>query len=158
MTKPQMLGQLDSMKEFFDRSTRLLEEADSNMAPKEGMFTAAQQVAHAAQTVEWFFRGVFSPEGFDMNFEAMDNAVRSTTSLSAARTWMDRACAEAKAAVASHSEQEWAARLPPGPILGGLPKTAIFSALTDHTAHHRGALTVYTRLLGKVPPMPYMEM
>jgi uncharacterized damage-inducible protein DinB len=25
----------------------------------------------------------------------------------------------------------------------------------EHTAHHRGALTVYSRLLGKVPPMPY---
>jgi hypothetical protein len=29
---------------------------------------------------------------------------------------------------------------------------------TDHTAHHRGALTVYSRLLGKVPKMPYADM
>jgi uncharacterized damage-inducible protein DinB len=35
---------------------------------------------------------------------------------------------------------------------------AIFGAITDHTAHHRGALTVYARLNGIVPPMPYMEM
>ena len=48
--------------------------------------------------------------------------------------------------------------LPPGPIMGGQPRLAIFGALTDHSAHHRGALTVYSRLLGKVPPMPYMDM
>ena len=28
-------------------------------------------------------------------------------------------------------------------------------AMVEHTAHHRGALTVYSRPLGKVPPMPY---
>jgi hypothetical protein len=27
--------------------------------------------------------------------------------------------------------------------------------MVEHTAHHRGALTAYSRLLGKVPPMPY---
>ena len=41
--------------------------------------------------------------------------------------------------------------------MGGLPRSAIFGAITDHTAHHRGALTVYARLLGKTPPMPYMD-
>jgi uncharacterized damage-inducible protein DinB len=34
---------------------------------------------------------------------------------------------------------------------------AIFGAITDHTAHHRGALTVYARLAGAVPPMPYAD-
>jgi len=28
--------------------------------------------------------------------------------------------------------------------------------MVEHTAHHRGALTVYSRVLGKVPAMPYM--
>jgi len=39
------------MKQFFDRSTRCLEEADSSFAPKPEMFTVAAQVAHVAQTV-----------------------------------------------------------------------------------------------------------
>jgi uncharacterized damage-inducible protein DinB len=34
---------------------------------------------------------------------------------------------------------------------------AVAGAITDHTAHHRGALTVYARLNGIVPPMAYME-
>ena len=62
-------NQLVASKEFFNRSTRVLDEADSGFRPQADMMTVAQQVAH--------------------------------------------------------------------------------------TAHHRGALTVYSRQLGKVPPMPY---
>jgi len=39
--------------------------------------------------------------------------------------------------------------------MGGRPLFEIIGAMVEHTAHHRGALAVYTRLLGKVPPMPY---
>jgi hypothetical protein len=106
------------MKEYFDRSTRVLEEADSAFAPKEGMFTAAQLVAHVAQTTEWFVRGAFAKGGFDMDFERADKAIRSMTSLKAARAWLERGNAEAKAAVAAHSEDEWAALLPAGPSRG----------------------------------------
>lgn len=157
MRQQEMAAALSELKEYFDRSTRVLEEADSTFAPKAGMFTASQQVAHAAQTLSWFVRGAFAPEGFDLDFERMDKDVRATTSIRSARAWMDRACHEAQAAVQSHSEAEWASPLPPGPIMGGLPRHAIWSAVLDHTAHHRGALTVYSRLLGKVPAMPYMD-
>jgi len=37
-----------------------------------------------------------------------------------------------------------------------MPRMAMIGAITDHTAHHRGALTVYARLNQVVPPMPYM--
>ncbi len=158
MLKQGLLGQVAAMKEFFDRSTRVLEEADSTFSPQPGLFTAAQQVAHAAQTVEWFMNGAFAPGGFDLDFESMDKAVRAVTSLTAARKWFDRACAAAMDTVNAHSDAEWMAPLPEGPIMGGLPRMTIFASLTDHSAHHRGALTVYTRLLGKVPPMPYMDM
>ncbi len=157
MNKEAMLGELSRMKEFFERSTRVLEDADSAFAPKPGMFTAAQVVAHAAQTVEWFVQGAFAPGGFDTDFEKLDKQARAVTSLRAAREWMERACAAAVKAVKSHPEAEWAQLLPNGPIMGGVPRFAIFSSLTDHTAHHRGALTVYARLRGKVPLMPYME-
>ena len=42
--------------------------------------------------------------------------------------------------------------------IGGIPRIAIIGSITDHTAHHRGALSVYARLNGVVPPMPYMDM
>ena len=156
--KQGLHGQINSMKEFFDRSTRVLEEGDSIFAPQNGLFTVSQHVAHVAQTVEWFMKGAFAPGGFDMDFEGMDKEVRGTTSLKAAREWFDRACKAANETIDAHSDAEWAGSLPEGPIMGGLPRLTIFGAMTDHSAHHRGALTVYSRLLGKVPAMPYMEM
>ena len=137
MTKEQMKGEVRAMKDYFDRSTRVLEEADSTFAPAEGMFTAAQQVAHAAQTIDWFFAGVYSPSGFDLDFARLDHEVRAVTSLAAARRWMERALGAALGAIDAHSESEWAAPLPAGPIMGGLPRYSVFSGLTDHTAHHR---------------------
>ncbi len=157
MNKEAMKAEQSQMKEYFERSTRVLAEEDSKFAPKPEMFTAAQVVAHAAQTVEWFFEGAFAQGGFNTDFEGLDKQVRKTTSLKAARSWMERACTAADKAIAAHTEAEWAQALPEGPIMGGLPRFAIFKALTDHTAHHRGALAVYARLLGKVPLMPYME-
>ena len=51
-----------------------------------------------------------------------------------------------------------AAAVTPGPA--PVAKTAVVAAavingITDHSAHHRGALAVYARLLGKEPAMPY---
>jgi len=158
MLKQGLQGQLAAMKDYFNRSTKVLEEANSGFTPEPGMFTVAGQVAHTAQTVDWFMKGAFAEGGFDLDFERMDKEVRGTTSLGAAREWFEKACTAAAEVINAHSEADWMAPLPPGPIMGGLPRMLIFGALTDHTAHHRGALTVYSRLLGKVPPMPYMDM
>jgi len=38
--------QLMASKEFFERSTRVLEEADSGFSPKDGTMTVAQQVKY----------------------------------------------------------------------------------------------------------------
>ena len=155
--KERLLTELNAAQEYFDRSTRSLTEADSAFTPAEGIFTAAQQVAHAAQTIDWFIEGAFRAEGFTMNFEEHEQKVRAVASLSEARAWFAKAVSDAKRAVESASDEDWAAPLPEGPVMGGLPRAAIFDAITDHTAHHRGALTIYARLCGKTPPMPYME-
>jgi uncharacterized damage-inducible protein DinB len=154
----QCAGELSAAQEFFNRSTRNLTEALSGFIPAEGMMTAAQQVAHAAQTIDWFVEGAFRPEGFGMDFEGMAKEVAKVTSLGAARAWFEKSVAAAQASVATKSDADLMAPLPPGPIMGGMPRLAIFGAINDHTAHHRGALTVYARLNKIVPPMPYMEM
>jgi uncharacterized damage-inducible protein DinB len=151
------LTELDSAHEYFTRSTRNLQESHSTFAPAPGMMTTAQQVAHAAHTVDWFIEGAFRPEGFDTNWEAHAKVVNACTSLEVARAWFDKAIADAKATVASKTDADLMVPLPANGIMGGAPRLAIFGAVTDHTAHHRGALTVYARLQGQVPPMPYME-
>lgn len=149
---------LKDTKEWFDRSTRCLTEEDSTFAPSEGAMTAAQQVAHVAQTVDWFMEGAFRPEGFDMDFEAAGAKIMKVQSLTAAREWADRAFAAAIEKTSAKSAEDLAVKLPEGMVMGGAPRFVIFGAIQDHTAHHRGVLTVYSRLRGHTPAMPYMEM
>lgn len=154
--KEVLLAQLDLAQEYFDRSTASLTEEDSAFAPAEGLFTVAQQVAHAAHTIDWFFAGAFDPNGFDMGFEDHDRQIRGMTSLTEARAWLHRALDNGRALVRDKTEAEWSAPIVDGVVMGGMPRTTIFGGITDHTAHHRGALTVYARLLRKTPPNPYM--
>ena len=126
------------------------------MRPAPGMMSAAQQVAHAAQTIDWFIEGAFRPEGFDTNFEAHAKALENCTSLTAARAWFEKAVAAAGATLFTKSDAELMAPIAAGPIMGGAPRMTIMSGITDHTAHHRGALTVYARVNGIVPPNPYV--
>ncbi|MGZ4822905.1 MAG: DinB family protein [Terriglobales bacterium] len=147
--------QILASKDFFERSTSALEESDSEFRPREEMMTVAQQVAHAAQTIDWFIDGVTRPEGFNLNFEAQSKIWREMKSLTEARALFSAACERAVHFLRSKTPEELAHPLPPGPIMGGQPMSEIVWAMVEHTAHHRGALTVYSRLLGKVPPMPY---
>ncbi len=148
-------SQLLASKDFFDRSTRVLDESDSGFRPREGMMTVAQQVAHAAHTLDWFVEGVSRPEGFDLDFEKIGKALDGVTSLTAARQWLEKSYASAIQFLRSCSAEDLARPLPPGPVMGGQPVSNIVWAMVEHTAHHRGALTVYSRELGKVPVMPY---
>ncbi len=120
------------------------------------MMTAAQQIAHAAHTIDWFVEGAFRPEGFDLNFEAQATAYMAVTSIADARAWFERAVAAASTTLGAKTDADLLVLMPPGPVMGGMPRMAILGAITDHTAHHRGALTVYARLNHIVPPMPYM--
>ncbi len=139
---------------FFMRTIECLEEKDSSFRPAEGMFSVAEQVAHTAQCIEWFLNGAFSPEGMSEDFEGMEREVRECKSLEAARNWMQHAIEEAVAKIQSTSDEDWMQPIAEG-IMGGSPRFSIISGITDHCAHHRGALTVYARLLGKVAAMPY---
>lgn len=148
-------AQVLASKDFFERSTRVLEESDSQFRPREETMTVAQQVAHTAQTIDWFIEGASRPEGFSLNFDEQIKEMGRMNSLAVARAMLDSAFGRAVEFLRSHPQEELAQPLPPGPIMGGQPIGNIVWAMLDHTAHHRGALTVYSRLLGKVPAMPY---
>ena len=150
-----LANQLLASKDFFDRSSRVLDEADSTFRPLDGTMTVAQQVAHAAQTLDWFVEGASRPEGFDLDFEKHARTLESVASLAVARKMLDGAYAKAVQFIRSRSPEQLAEPLPAGPVMGGQPVSDIVWAMVEHTAHHRGVLTVYSRLIGKVPVMPY---
>ncbi len=148
-------GQLLTSKEYFERSTRVLDDADSGYRPREGMMTVSEQVAHVAQTVDWFIDGATPGKGFDLDFEKHARATAAVTSLAEARRMLEAAFVKAVAFLRSRTPEELAQPLPPSPIMGGKPVSDVVWGIVEHTAHHRGALTVYSRALGKVPVMPY---
>ena len=156
--KEGLLEELKATEAFFYRSTSCLTEEDSTYAPQQAMFTVAQHVAHTAQTIEWFIQAMTRPEGFDLDFEKHLRDVKECQSLTKARTQCAAAFAKALTAVAQMTEKELLSPFPEGPVMGGDPRCAAIGGLVDHTAHHRGALSVYSRLIGKTPPMPYMDV
>ena len=155
MQKEGLIKELDSVNTFFTNTIDCLSEEDSKFTPKEGMFTASQQIAHAAQTIDWFMDGAFVSNGFDMNFDKFEEERKNVTSLEEAKTSFEKTIKNAKEIIEKLSDEELAKPLPEGSIMAGVPRFAVIGALADHTAHHRGALAVYARLVGKEPKMPY---
>lgn len=147
---------LEEALKFFQNSISCLSEEDSSYKPTEDALTVAEQVAHTAKTIEWFVNGATSPEGFDINFEAHWIGVKGLSSLNEAKSKLDKAVATAVEVLTNMTEEELDSPLPPGLVMPGEPKWSVITGIVDHTAHHRGALTVYSRLLGKTPRMPYM--
>ncbi len=147
--------QITFAREYFNRSTDNLTEVLSGFSPAEGMMTVSQQVAHAARVIDWLIEGAFRPEGFDLDFDPQIQQVLAVDSLGAARFWFDQSLANAAKVIEAQTDDDLMTALPQGPVMGGQPRLTIVSALVDHTAHHRGVLTVYARLNGIIPSDPF---
>jgi len=158
MMKEGLIEQLKSIRHFFLNSTKCLSEEDSNFKPQEKIYSVAQVIGHTADTVDWFFDGAFSEKGFDMNFDNYEEKMKKYTSVKQGLEYFNKAIDSAIKKINELSQEELMIPFPKGQIMAGAPKMVIVGAIADHTAHHRGALTVYARLLGKVPQMPYGEM
>ena len=131
------------------------EEKDAGFAPQEGMMTVVQQIRHTALTVDWFWEGAFSGNGFDMDFEKhMAEAAKPSTVAEAVQLLKDshERCIKA---LESMSDEELMEPMVANEIFGEAPKSIVFGPTSDHTAHHRGSLAVYLRLCGKTPKMIY---
>jgi len=143
--------------QFLSRTCSVFTEEDSKYAPTPGQYTVAQHIAHVAQTIDWFMEGGFRDEGFDLDFAAHQTAIREIQSLEQAFTWLAKSVDQASEALANKTQQQMMEPIAQGPVLAGEPRAAIIAAISEHTAHHRGSLAVYARLLGYAPPMPYSE-
>jgi len=155
--KEGLIKQLKTQEKFFLNTVSCLTEEDSGFRPNEEMYTVAQHVGHTAETVDWFFEGAFGDKGFDMNFENYAEKMEKYTSF-------DQCVEQFKDAVANGIERLKA--VPDAELMAPItaevmksaPKMSVVGAIVDHTAHHRGSLAVYARLLSKKPQMPYGEM
>lgn len=156
MLTESLIQNLQSSEEYFNRSSSCLTEEHSSFRPKPDTMTVAQQVAHVAQTLDWFIDGAFGANGFDLDFEAHAAEIGAVDSLAAARARLAAAFARACDTLGSHTDEELQQALPEGPVMGGVPRAAIVPGMQEHTAHHRGVLSVYSRLLDLTPSMPYM--
>ncbi len=149
-----LVMELESTLKFFKTTISVLEPEDAGFAPSSELYTVAGHIAHAADSVDWFIEGGFG-EGWDMEFDALIAKAKGVTTLEDAVGWMDRAFANAIEIVGAASDATLIESIPDTRIMNGAPRMAVVTGIVDHTAHHRGSLAVYARLLGKVPEMPY---
>lgn len=153
MNRDQLKTTVNLTKLFFDKSTSKLDESDSDFKPDDKMFSVAHQVAHVAQTIDWFVDGAFG-DGFDMDFAKHHQKVAAVNSLTEARAWHQKSNDDLLKRLTDLPDEEWSKPIK-GEIMGGAPRTSIVNGIAEHTSHHRGALAVYQRLIGKIPEMPY---
>ena len=151
-----LIIELENTYRFFKSTVSIFSEEDSAYKPQPEMMTVSSQVAHVADSVDWFIEGAFG-KGWDMDFEGLLAKVNEVTSFTEAMEWLDRSFEAAKKVIADASDEDLMATIPYPEIMPGAPRLAVVSGIVDHTAHHRGALTVYARGLGKVSPMPYVD-
>lgn len=149
-----LVQELQSTLKFFETTLSVFDSADAGFAPSPELYTVAGHVAHTASSVDWFIEGAFG-EGWDMDFDADIAKAKAVTSLDDALEWLHRAFRNAIAVVGSASDEELFTPISDTRIMNGAPRAAVVSGIVDHTAHHRGSLAVYARLIGKVPLMPY---
>ena len=149
-----LVKELESTQKFFKTTLSVFTPDDEGFAPFPELYTVAGQVAHAADSIDWFIEGAFG-DGWDLEFDASIAKAKAVTSLDEAKEWLDRAFANAIAAVGAASDETLFESIPDTRIMGGAPRAAVVSGIVDHTAHHRGSLAVYARLVGKEPMMPY---
>lgn len=149
-----LVSQLESTKKFFNTTLSAFESDNAGFAPYPELYTVAGHVAHVADAIDWFMEGAFG-DGWDMEFDASIAKAKAVTSLDEAKEWLDRSFTKAIATVGEASDQTLFESISDTRIMGGAPRMAVVSSIVDHTAHHRGSLAVYARLIGKEPPMPY---
>ncbi len=154
--KTEALAEIDATRKFFDRTTSVLDEADSGLRATPATMSAAAMVAHVAQTLDWFREGGFE-DRWRLDFEAMAAETEAVASLAEARRRLDSAWGRLRAAVEAMPEEKLAEPMAENPILSRRRRYHVIAGVVDHTAHHRGSLAVFARLAGKVPPMPYGE-
>lgn len=156
MTGAEAAADLRRERHYLQNILKDFKPEHGDFRPVEAMMSVAQQINHIAFTTRWFREGAFGA-GFNMDFAMIEAENKRQLTLEEAMARLDAAYDGFAAFLAGLSEADLAAPMPANPIFGEAPRLAVLAANADHTAHHRGALSVYLRLLGITPTMIYEE-
>ncbi len=149
-----LAAQLEATRKTFNTTVSIFTPGDAGFAPQPELYTVAGHIAHTADSVDWFIEGAFG-RGWDMDFALLIETAKAVTSLDEAKQWLEKAFKNAIEVVGNATDENLMSPITDQRIMGGAPKSVVVNGIVDHTAHHRGALAVYARLIGKEPPMPY---
>ena len=149
-----LVKELESTRKFFKTTLSIFTSEDEGFAPYPELYSVAGHVAHVADSIDWFIEGAFG-DGWDLEIDASIAKAKAVTSLDEAIQWMERAFGNAISVVGGATDEALVEPISDKQIMEGAPRLAVVSGIVDHTAHHRGSLAVYARLVGKEPPMPY---
>ncbi len=141
-------------RHFLSNAIGQFEPQHADFRPVDGMMTVSQQIRHIGATLLWFQEGAFGT-GFDMDFAKHEVELRNPVTLDQAKAELDAAWDQIIGFVEKMTEAELQSNMAPNPIMGPIPKELAVGGAMDHTAHHRGILTVYLRMLGITPKMIY---
>jgi uncharacterized damage-inducible protein DinB len=154
MTPAQLADTARGDRHFLNNVLNVLPADAGDSAPLPGMMSAAHQIAHIAMTIEWFIDGTFG-KGFSDDFSAQQAMLSQSLTIAEARVRLDAAWDRWIALVEATTPESLQQTVPPNPFFQDKPRETVIMYNSDHTAHHRGILTVYLRHLGITPPMVY---
>lgn len=168
--------QLDNQRIFLHRTMQCFKEEHALFTPSKDSFSVVGQIVHISGAIEYFIAGLFGPfEGMT----PMSSMTRGFTSLEwtpvadldpvehmdvesidEALSMFDFTIRIAKNHFSDIDRKHL--RAPIGENGSSYPSwftlRDYFCIMIDHTAHHRGALAQYARLLGYEPKIPYFDM
>ncbi|WP_164017602.1 DinB family protein [Pyxidicoccus trucidator] len=173
-------------KQFFRRTLQAFQDQDAAFQPRPGMLSVAGHVHHVTAGLELFLAGVFpamerfqgrewksrrgegqvwlglgpgftSMEWTKVSNENLSGGSDAESPLAFALRAFDETMDLAAELYGQLSREELLLPLPENPIRLRTPQEAL-EIMIDHTAHHRGALAQYARLLDREPKIPYFEM
>ncbi len=133
------------------RLARVFEDRDLTVKPAEGSMTVAELLAHIIASRN-FLRGVFGEETPTTELFKIPVASESASSLrrELASSW--RAILNALDATDDHL---LAQKISPFGPDWEMSRMEMAELMLEHEIHHRGQLSVYARVAGKIPPDMY---
>jgi len=153
--REDIVRRVEEARHNFLRVVEPLDESNSSYCPTPDMWTAAEQVFHAGSGINWFREGIFGA-GFAEAHEAHAKDESEAKSLKHAVDHFNGAMDLLIDALNKVDDSVFKEPVPEDAPING-KKGDVISNILDHTAHHRGALQTYVRLLGKTPNSPYLQ-